>query len=263
MNNKQWEVYCNYRDEYKKLCKEWNKFAEELRPLQIAAAAKDTPPYPLETAVVYNRLYDEITKDDRISLIVVGDNPGKEEQLLVNNKYLVGQSGRIAEGFFKRNPELNIDFRKNVVITNKTPVHTAKTNHLKYLLKNGSKDIQELLLVSQNKMAELTADLHQGLCEYSDNELTNVSLWLVGYSELKEKGIFKEYRKALLNKYKNQDGTFNEYWNRVFIYQHFSMNRFLIDLKEYSEKVTNDSLECNLQERINKLGWKHRDEILL
>ena len=32
----------------------------------------------------------------------------------------------------------NIDFRKNVIIVNKTPVHTAKTKQLKYLYKNGS-----------------------------------------------------------------------------------------------------------------------------
>ena len=59
---------------------------------------------------------DRLTPDDEIKLIVIGDNPGKDEQLTKNQRYLVGQAGKIADGFFKRNPELGIDFRKNVVI---------------------------------------------------------------------------------------------------------------------------------------------------
>ena len=102
-------------------------------PLQKAAYEKDTPEYPLENAVVYNTSLDSVTEEDDIHLIVVGDNPGKEEQFEKNRKYLVGQSGRIAEGFFRRNEELNTDFRKNVIILNKTPLHTAKTKHLNYL----------------------------------------------------------------------------------------------------------------------------------
>jgi len=261
MNKKQWEVFEYFRNEYKKNCIEWSKLAGELRPLQIEAVQKDTPPYPLETSVVYNTQYDEITPDDRISLIVVGDNPGKEEQLLINNKYLVGQSGRIAEGFFRRNPEFKIDFRKNVVITNKTPVHTAKTTHLKFLKKNGSKEIADLLLVSQCKMAELTAGLHKGLLENRDNsDETNVSLWLVGYSELKEKGIFLDYKQVLKDAYIDLDKkSMIKEWSEVYVYQHFSMNRFLIDLKDSCGK-TNVSFE-ELQRCLKELGWKHRKEI--
>lgn len=260
MNKKQWEVFKFFRNEYKKYCIEWNKMSAELRPLQIEAAKKDTPPYSLETSIVYNILYDEITPEDRISLIVVGDNPGKEEQLLINTKYLVGQSGRIAEGFFKRNPGFNIDFRKNVLITNKTPVHTAKTSHLKYLKKNGSKEVCDLLLVSQCKMAELTAGLHKGLNENREDGEPAVSLWLVGYSELKDKGIFLDYKQHLRNEYLSSDKeNMIKDWSDVYVYQHFSMNRFLIDLNEHCGKtnVSFDVLKNNLQ----ILGWKHRKEI--
>ena len=47
----------------------------------------------MQTPIVYNTALDEITKNDDIKLIVIGDNPGKDEQLLQNQKYLVGQAG--------------------------------------------------------------------------------------------------------------------------------------------------------------------------
>lgn len=261
MNKNQWKVFCDFRDEYKKFCLEWYKFNSELSLLQKEACKKDTPPYPLENPIVYNSSYDEVKESDRISLIVVGDNPGKEEQLNINKKYLVGQSGRIADGFFRRNPEFDIDFRKNVIITNKTPIHTAKTTHLKYLLKNGSDEIKKLLFVSQLKMAELTAKLHQGLNYYSESEQTSVSLWLVGYSELKNKGIFLDYKKELLKQYKNTNDSFLLDWEKVFVYQHFSMNRFLIDLKEYCKIRTNGSFESDIKRALLELGKKHKEEI--
>ena len=104
-----------------------------------------TPAYPFETTVVYNRSLDDVTKDDDIKLIVIGDNPGKDEQLAKNNRYLVGQAGKIAEGYFRRNPELGIDFRRNVIILNKTPVHSAKTAQLKTIAKQGGKKIADLI----------------------------------------------------------------------------------------------------------------------
>ena len=135
MTKNQWKAFCEYREKMKNCCENWLKFSNQLEYLQKKAAEIDTPPYPLETAVVYNRAYDEICEEDEINLIVIGDNPGKDEQLKKNNKYLVGQSGKIAAGFFAKNPELKTDFRKNVIIMNKTPVHTAKTKHLKFLIK--------------------------------------------------------------------------------------------------------------------------------
>ncbi|MBR1912855.1 MAG: hypothetical protein IJ828_10950 [Treponema sp.] len=250
MTDVQYQAFCEYRDKMKSLCGQWLALSDELRPLQVAAALKDTPEYPLETSVVYNKAYDEITKDSDIKLIVIGDNPGKEEQLSANNRYLVGQSGRIAEGFFRRNPELGIDFRKNVVIMNKTPVHTAKTTHLKYLAAHGSDRVKRLLHESQLDMARLAAELHQ--------KLETAQLWLVGYSELKGKGLFLQYRDALLQCYRNADGSMKESWDSVFVFQHFSMNRFLIDLSQHQKE---ESASALLSDALAFIGSKHRKEI--
>ena len=134
MTEEQWKVFCKFKKELKSKVEEWAESAPALSRLQREAAlAAKTPLYPFETTVVYNRALDDLTPEDQIKLIVIGDNPGKDEQLAKNNRYLVGQAGKIAEGYFRRNPELGVDFRKNVIILNKTPVHSAKTNQLKQI----------------------------------------------------------------------------------------------------------------------------------
>ena len=249
MTQTEWKSFTNFRDEYKELCKKWSASYVNLSDLQREASLKDTPSYPIENSIVYNTDYDKITENDDIRLIVIGDNPGKEEQLNKNQRYLVGQSGRIAEGFFRRNPELKTDFRKNAIIVNKTPVHTAKTAHLKYLAKKNA-DVAALILESQNEMARLTAELHKAL---------DAELWIVGYAELKGRGVFIPYRDTLLNCYKEESGVMNDAWNKVFLYQHFSMNRFIVDLKNFSEAQKNK--DKTLSENLKEIGTGHRKEI--
>ena len=293
MLRSQFKAFVEFRDEFRARVAEWSKYASVLESLQKEAAQKDTPDYPVETAVVYNRALDDICESDEIKLIVIGDNPGKDEQLSINNRYLVGQSGKIADGFFRRNPELAIDFRKNVVILNKTPVHTAKTHHLRSLQKADS-SIAKLIEVSQLWMAERTAKLHQSLREngtggknassvrpgaegvYAGACCDRPELWLVGYAELKAKGIFTPYRDALKAAYAGSDA-----WKSVFVYQHFSMNRFLIDLKAYQKNcaadgggeavcggdktayngTVNGGENASLARDLEKLGEYHRKEI--
>ena len=161
---------------------------------------------------------------------------------------IVNKAGKIANGFFIRNPELQIDFRKNAIILNKTPIHTAKTNHLKYLNKFGSEQIQNLINDSQLWMAEQTAKLHSQL---------NAQLWLVGYSELKEKKIFTAYRNELKETYLSLENKNS--WDNVFVFQHFSMNRFSIDLNNFQKQ--NQSL--SLQEAIKAIGILHKNEIFM
>ena len=247
MTDIQWKYFCDFKKDLKNKIEEWQAAAPQLAALQKAAAqAARTPDYPFETTVVYNRALDEITPDDEIKLIVIGDNPGKDEQLEKNNRYLVGQAGKIAEGYFRKNPELGVDFRRNVIILNKTPVHSAKTNQLKTIIKQGGPDIAKLIEESQIWMAEKTAALHAAL---------GTELWLVGYSELKDKGIFCLYRDSL----KAALAGDKKAWNQVYVFQHFSMNRFTIDLSEYIEagKKENAPLESNIHE----LGLLHRKEI--
>lgn len=250
MTKSQFECFSAFRTDFKSYCEKLNSdYSEILAPLQAEAAKKDTPDYPLETPVVYNTALDDITEKSQINLIVIGDNPGKDEQLAKNNKYLVGQSGKIAAGFFQRNPELKTDFRQNAIILNKTPVHTAKTSHLKFLLKNGTKEIQNLIAESQIYMAQKTAELHQNLLKSGNGDFPE--LWLIGYAELKNKGLFTNYRDTLKAAYSN------ECWDKVFVFQHFSMNRFLIDLKTFRENNSTKSLT----ESINELGLLHKKEI--
>lgn len=247
MTEKQWNIFCDFKKELKQKIEEWTERAPKLTDLQKEAArlAKNTE-YSFETPVVYNHALNDVQPQDDIKLIVIGDNPGKDEQLKINNRYLVGQAGKIAEGYFRRNPELGVDFRRNVIILNKTPIHSAKTIQLNTIAKLGGPEISVLIKESQIWMAEKTAALHAEL---------GTELWLVGYSELKDKKIFCPYRDALKNSLINRKDA----WNRVYVFQHFSMNRFTIDLSEYikTEKKENARLESNIHE----LGVLHKKEI--
>ena len=245
MTKEQWKYFCDFKKDFKKKVEEWTSAVPALPRLQAEAAklAKNTE-YPFETSVVYNRSLDDIKPEDEIKLIVIGDNPGKDEQLAKNNRYLVGQAGKIAEGYFRNKPELGIDFRKNVIILNKTPVHSAKTTQLKTVERLGGEPVSGLLRESQIWMAKKTAELHARL---------GTELWLVGYSELRDKKIFVPYRDAL------KENCTGEAWDRVYVFQHFSMNRFTIDLSDYvkAHKKEKAPLEANIDE----LGILHRKEI--
>ena len=245
MTEEEWKIFCDFRTNFRRKTEEWSAYSTELLPLQASSSQKDTRPYPIETSIVYNRALDDVMQGDEIKLIVIGDNPGKDEQLSKNNRYLVGQSGKIAEGFFRRNQELGTDFRKNVIILNKTPIHTAKTAHLKYVSKNGGDKIVSLIKESQVWMAKETARLHKAL--------GSTELWLVGYAELKARGIFTLYRDVLKDSYKDDTNA----WDRVFVFQHFSMNRFLIDLKDFRSEHKNLTLKASIE----MLGEAHKNEI--
>lgn len=253
MTKEQFSIFDSFRNELKGYCSELClKYGDILKPLQKEASEKDTPRYPLETPVVYNTALDELTEESEIRLIVIGDNPGKDEQLFKNQKYLVGQSGKIAAGFFAKNPEFNTDFRKNAIILNKTPLHTAKTNHIKYLVKNGGEEIKKLVSESQLFMAKKTAQLHVDLIRGAGNDGIKPELWLTGYAELKGKGLFIEYRDALKALYSTKAE-----WDEVFVFQHFSMNRFSIDLKSFRE----ENKELDIVSAVHALGQAHKTEI--
>ena len=253
MTPSQFKIFSDFRSSFRSYCDELSSaYGEDLRPLQVAARLKDTPEYPIETPVVYNTALDEITQESEIRLIVIGDNPGKDEQRSYNQKYLVGQSGKIASGFFLKNPEFNTDFRKNAIILNKTPLHTAKTNHLKYLLKNGGEKIAKIISESQIYMAQKTAQLHKDLCAAAGEGGIMPEVWLVGYAELKGKGLFLEYRDELKKSYGESKA-----WEKVFVFQHFSMNRFSIDLNNFKKEHS----DFSILEAAHELVRIHKNEI--
>ncbi len=271
MNTRQWQVFCRFREDFKKQIEEWSQRLPNLKELQKKAAMQaKTPEYPFETPLVYNSDLDKISQEDEIKLIVIGDNPGKDEQREQNRRYLCGQAGKLAEGFFKKNPELGIDFRKNVIILNKTPVHSAKTAQLRTIMKEGGEKAEALVLESQLWMAEKTAGLHIDLLKAASSDSSKKAslpqLWLVGYSELKGKGFFIPYRDRLLQIYKNQkQEDFNSFWQKVLVFQHFSMNRFTIDLDAFVKKdslnVKKADEKANLEQLLCMLGEFHKKEI--
>ncbi len=269
MTDIQWKNFCCFKDEFYEYVNSIKNKYPQLKELQTEAAKiAKTPDYSFENPIVYNRALDEVQKADDIKLIVIGDNPGKNEQLTCNCRYLVGQAGKIAEGWFKKNPDFNIDFRKNVIILNKTPIHSAKTSQLNIISRLGGKEISDLIEQSQIWMAEHTAKLHM---ELYDNSLPE--LWLVGYAELKGKGIFTKYKEKLFNTYTKSDSqamAANNAWNSVYVFQHFSMNRFTIDFNDFlknkitSQNSTSADLRKNhaeLWNELHKLGEFHKSEI--
>ena len=246
MTEGQWNLVQEFKTNFKKKCDEWSCFAEDLSDLQLKIIAQNVQQYSLENSVVYNRFLDDVTKDDEIKLIVIGDNPGMDEQKEKNCRYLVGQSGKIATSFFAKHEELGIDFRKNVLILNKTPLHTPKTKDLLVLQKEGSENLKKLLRDSQVWMAQETLKFFK---QFNECALKNkTELWLVGYSELKKKGVFLPYKEAFL---KECGGNMEN----IFVFQHFSMNCFSIDLKKHfdEKKTVKENLHC--------LGQMHCKEI--
>ncbi len=271
MNEKQWQHFCNFKTEFRKQIESWQKIIDDspkkefLRTLIIQAAQKDkVPAYSLENLIIYNTALDEVQKSDRIAAIAVGDNPGKDEQLNKNRKYLVGQAGKVAASFFARNPPLQIDFRKNVIILNKTPFHSAKTKELAVITKALAADnceeslkIARLIEESQVFMAEITANLHKNLCSAATTSEEHCDLWLVGYGELK-KGFFDSYKTSLQNCYaEKSSAAFCPAWQKVYVFQHFSMNCFANDLNKYSSLHPQN----NLKESLYQLGSLHKAEI--
>ena len=262
MTDLEWQAFSLFRTDFKAACREWLKrcgyeyaapdealsAAQKsvgqgtLHLLQQAAAAENkTPVYPNETPIVYNHSLDKVQASDRIKLIIISDNPGKNEQLHKNQRYLVGQAGKVAESFFRRNPELNIDFRREAIILNKTPVHTAKTKELNYLLKHGGKQFLSLFEETQKWLASRTAALQRVL---------GCPLWLVGYGELRKKSLFTAYADELRQQYGGKADA------PVYVFQHFSMNCFAIDFRKLNDE------HKSMEENLRAIGLLHRKEIL-
>jgi hypothetical protein len=203
--------------------------------------------YKVETPVVYNNALDDI-KDSEIKLILVGDNPGRREQAAENRRYLVGPSGKIANKFFCDNPSLGIDFTKNVIILNKTPIHSPRTVELKELCRleaeTGGNSIAEALESSQKFMARLLFDFQ--------TVINGAQVWIVGYSEMKKGGLFETYTEELKKLYADKP----ELAKKLFLFRHFSMNQFTIDLKK--QALRGETVAKSLK----RIGESYRKRVL-
>jgi len=224
-----WNKFVKARERYRLATEEIDRSLPKLKKLQQKLAdtrANGKAGYKVETPVVYNRAIDDVTMSDDIRLILVADNPGRREQAAENRRYLVGPSGKIAERFFRANPELGIDFRKNVLILNKTPIHTPRTIELRELcgMETKTRKIAQALEESQRIMAALLLEFHQALSTKEDE----LPVWIIGYSEMKKGGIFEVYTETIKTLYKQK-------YNQIFLFRHFSMNQFTIDLNRQAK----------------------------
>jgi hypothetical protein len=223
MTRSAWAKFIKAREHYREGLERLNRDLPDLRVLQQRLVNNRSPSYTVETPIVYNTAIDEIRQDDDIRLILVADNPGRREQASENRRYLVGPSGKIAEKFFRDNPALKIDFRKNVIILNKTPVHTPRTFELKELRLLGGSALEKAIDESQRLMARLLFEFHKALNHGNEKP---VPVWITGYSEMKKNGVFAAYTNELKTIYNK-----SELEKTLFLYRHFSMNQFTIDLK--------------------------------
>ncbi|HWR12839.1 MAG TPA: hypothetical protein VN445_13530 [Rectinemataceae bacterium] len=205
--------------------------------------------YRIETPVVYNEALDDIGPGDQPRFIVVADNPGKNEQKTSNRRYLVGQSGKLAQGWFLR--ELGIDFRASSLIINKTPIHTPKTAEIGLMRRLASEesarrasDLDRLLGESQRAMARFAFRLHGCL---------GGILWVSGYGELRPKGLFAAWAEEATRLYAGGSPALRE---SVWVFRHFSMNQCAIEYKQFEGKATDP------MEKLSAIGTANRKRIL-
>jgi len=224
LKEKTWNNFVLLRDKFRFFTEKILKEIPELNDLQQKLVSlRGSGVYRIDTPVVYNTALDRISITDEIKLILVADNPGRREQAAENRCYLTGPSGKIAAGFFKKNPELGIDYNKNILILNKSPIHTPRTLMLKQLCDLGGEEVKKVFIRSQRDMVSLIFDFHQ--CFFTENPLP---VWVIGYSEMHSRGLFGVFTEALRNAYKNQ----MEMYEYLYLFQHFSMNRFTIDFNK-------------------------------
>jgi hypothetical protein len=249
MRRRQYEAFEALRDEFRDYVAElsgrspWlGSLQEELR---VALGYED---YRVETPIVYNRALDDVALGDEPAYIVVADNPGKNEQKASQNRYLVGQSGKLASGWFAA--ELGLDFHKSCLIINKTPIHTPKTAEIALLKKLARRksprlggELDALLDESQRWMAGFARRLHGTM---------GCILWISGYGELRPGKLFRPWAEEAARLYAAAPRSLAD---KVWVFRHFSMNQFSI---EYSRSEASGAPLG----RLAAIGTARRGEIL-
>ncbi|MDR1319580.1 MAG: hypothetical protein LBJ90_08135 [Treponema sp.] len=283
-----WNKFIKARDHYRAVVEELCRGLPRLRALQQKLAddrasgkngSGSGPAYTVETPILYNYALDEVKPGDEIGLILVADNPGRREQAAENRRYLVGPSGKLADQFFRDNPALGLDFRKDVILLNKTPIHTPRTVELRELCRRGGKSFTAALEESQRAMARLLFEVHAALSDFrggtdqvpARGEMVKRALkvWIVGYSEMKKGGIFEAYTETLRALYAPRQPAAAAGERKtavskaaarlggdILLFRHFSMNQFTIDLKQ--QAAPGEILERSLE----RVGAAYRRRIL-
>ncbi|MCL2230554.1 MAG: hypothetical protein FWC01_05610 [Treponema sp.] len=257
MNKVTWNKFVKARERFKQEVENISASLPKLRNIQQELVdSRSEVTYKIETPVVYNTALDEIAPDDEIKMILTADNPGRREQAAENRRYLVGPSGKIAKKFFIDNPSLDIDFTKNVIILNKTPIHTPRTIELKELCKFSGRPLAKtprrqdenenlvcILEDSQRVMADLLYEFYKAF---------ECPVWIIGYSEMRKNGIFEVYTEKL----KEICNANRDFYRQICFYRHFSMNQFTVDLRQKS--VSGETVSKSLK----RIGKDYRERIL-
>ena len=197
MTKEQFEKFCSFRDEFRKQTALWNEEYNKVLKERIESLSG----CEITNSFIYNEKLDEINENDNIKYIWIQDNPGYNEML--QNRYAVGASGKAGQNFMK-NEGLAEDFDREVIVLNKSPIHTKVTAVLSKL-KN--REIQD---ETQRYMAKAIFTVHN---------IFECDLWILGISNLK--GIFGTFSKDLEKLYKNS--ALNK---KMFLYYHFSQGQF-------------------------------------
>lgn len=225
MTKEQFEKFCSFRDEFRKQTALWNEEYNKVLKERIESLSG----CEITNSFIYNEKLDEINENDNIKYIWIQDNPGYNEML--QNRYAVGASGKAGQNFMK-NEGLAEDFDREVIVLNKSPIHTKVTAVLSKL-KN--REIQD---ETQRYMAKAIFTVHN---------IFECDLWILGISNLK--GIFGTFSKDLEKLYKNS--ALNK---KMFLYYHFSQGQFK---KAYNMEAS--TLETDDPDKIlESIGIKNR-----
>ncbi len=260
MTDAAWAAFSAAREDYRAAVA---RIAEALPSLRAAQQRlvdeREGGSFPVETPVVYNGALDDVRAEDDIGIILVADNPGRREQAAENRRYLVGPSGKLADGFFKAHPGLGVDFRRNVVILNKTPIHTPRTAELRELGRIGGQDIERAIADTQADMVRLIRSFHRAV---NIGRSEPVQLWIIGYSEMGKRKLFEPFTRELDAAYRNSgdgDGFGSDVLRAsVLLFRHFSMNQFSVDIRKRAlpqESVGETLRRVGAEYRSRVLGW--------
>lgn len=218
MTKEEFNKFVTLREEFKTKVKEFNEKYPEIKDEVLKLSDKT---YDFPFAFVYNKKLDEITIGDNIKYIWVTDNPGLNEA--IEEKYAVGSSGKGAQNFMVGSGMVE-EYDKEVIVLNKSFLHTRVTNDLKKL-----KKYQNIIEETQIYMATLTIALLN---------IFKCPLWILGISSLNK--IFSKYSSTLLNSNINIDNT--------YLFYHFSQGQFkkAFNKKELEFKNSSPKDICEL-----------------
>lgn len=250
MTEQQFSEFRSAREDFRTYAETLGRSLPWLRDIQEELRRKlGYEDYMVETPVVYNRALDDIGPQASPRFIFVGDNPGKNEQKACNQRYLVGQAGKLAQGWFRDN--MGIDFREAGIIVNKTPIHTAKTAELSLLRRlaaDRGRDLDAVLRESQERMAGFAFRFQKAL---------GGIVWISGYGHLKGKSLFAPWAAEMARLYAGAPEPMRD---NVWLFRHFSMNQFSVEYKRFKAGRGDDSAEdvcraLGVSNRKKICGW--------